>query len=88
MKRAPLPTGIAPAEQGLLERLARGRNTTQKVVRRAKIVLAHASGMSRVAISETLQTSRPTVDMWLQRFRIGGVDALLRDAPRPGASSP
>ena len=88
MSRASLPTLIDPAQRGLLERLARGRNTPHKVVLRTRIVLDHASGMSKVAISERLQTSRPTVDMWLPRFRVGTVDALLRDAPRPGGKPP
>jgi transposase len=88
MARASLPTVIAPAERELLERLAGGRNTAQKVVLRARIVLAHASGMNKVAISQKLQTSRPTVDVWLKRFRSGGVDALLQDAPRPGGKHP
>jgi transposase len=88
MKNASVPTSIAPTEQVLLERLTRGRNTAQKVVLRAKIVMAHASGLNKVAISKMLQTSRPTVDLWLQRFLSGGVDALLRDAPRPGGKQP
>ena len=88
MVRASFPTVIAPAEQGFLERLARGRNTAQKVVLRARIVLSHAGGLNKVTISQTLQTSRPTVDLWLQRFRHGGLEALLRDAPRPGGKPP
>jgi len=81
-------TLIDPVQQGFLERLARGRNTPHKVVLRAKIVLGHAEGLSKVALSKRLQTSRPTVDVWLQRFREGGVEALLRDAPRPGGKQP
>ena len=88
MSKASLPTVIDPTQEGLLERLARGRNTPHKVVLRTKIVLDHAEGMSKVAIGESLQMSRPTVDLWLQRFRGGGVDALLRDAPRPGGKVP
>jgi len=87
MVRASFPTVIAPAEQGFLERLARGRNTAQKVVLRARIVLSHAGGLNKVTISQTLQTSRPTVDLWLQRFRHGGLEALLRDAPRPASAA-
>jgi transposase len=88
MSNTSLPTIVESAQRSLLERLARGRNTPHKVVLRAKIVLGHAEGMSKVAISETLQTSRPTVDVWLQRFRTGGVQALLQDAPRPGGKQP
>lgn len=82
------PTIVEPAQRSLLERLARGRNTAQKVALRANIVLGHAEGLSKVALSERLQTSRPTVDVWLERFREGGVEALLRDAPRPGGKQP
>lgn len=88
MRKTSLPTVIEPVQQDLLERLARGRNTAQKVALRAKIVLRHAEGLSKVAIRKTLQTSRPTVDVWLERFRGGGVEALLRDAPRPGGKQP
>jgi len=88
MSKTSLPTVIEPAQQRLLERLARGRNTPHKVVLRTKIVLGHAAGMSKVAISEKLQTSRPTVDVWLERFRVSGVEGLLRDAPRPGGKQP
>jgi len=88
MKTGAIPTVISQQQRQLLERLARGRNTAQKLVLRARIVLDHGDGMSKVAISESLQTSRPTVDLWLERFRVGGVDALLRDAPRPGGKQP
>jgi transposase len=88
MRTAAIPTVISQEQRQLLERLARGRNTAHKLVLRARIVLGHGNCMSKVAISRMLQTSRPTVDMWLQRFRSGGVDALLRDAPRPGGKPP
>lgn len=88
MKKTSLSTPIESVQQSLLERLARGRNTPHKVVLRARIVLSHAEGMSKVAIGNMLQVSRPTVDVWLKRFRVGGVDALLRDAPRPGGKKP
>jgi len=88
MSKTSLPTVVEPAQRHLLERLARGRNTAQKVALRAKIVLGHADGWSKVALRSTLHTSRPTVDVWLARFREGGVEALLRDAPRPGGKPP
>ena len=88
MSKTSLPTVVDSAQRSLLERLARGRNTPHKVVLRSRIVLSHAGGLSKVAISQRLQTSRPTVDLWLQRFRGGGVEALLRDAPRSGGKPP
>ncbi|MDH3259043.1 MAG: IS630 family transposase [Deltaproteobacteria bacterium] len=67
-----------------LLRLARGRNTAQKVVLRAKIVLKMMEGVKKKHIAEQLGTSRPTVNLWIQRYEEGGTEALLRDASRPG----
>jgi len=67
-----------------LNKLVSGRNTAQKVVMRAKIVLAHQSGHSKVRISKDLKVSRPTIDVWLKRYKEHGVAGLLKDATRPG----
>jgi transposase len=88
MKTTAIPATISPEQRQLLEQLARGRNTPHKLVVRSRIVLHHGDGMSKTAISVALQTSRPTINLWLARFRDGGVDALLRDAPRPGGKQP
>lgn len=69
--------------QNLL-RLVRGRNTAQKVVLRAKIVLQVVEGLKKKHIAEQLSTSRTTVDLWLKRYQEGGIEALLRDASRAG----
>lgn len=37
-----------------------------------------------MAIAASLGTSRPTVDLWLKRYKEAGVQGLLRDAPRSG----
>ena len=84
MRTAAIPTVITPEQRQVLEGLARGRNTPHKVVVRSRIVLGHGDGMSKLAIGKAVQMSRPTIDLWLGRFRSGSVDALLRDAPRPG----
>ena len=65
-------------------RLARSRNTAQKVVLRAKIVLKMMEGLKKKDIAEQLGTSRMTVDLWLGRYKKGGIEALLKDAPRSG----
>jgi len=71
-------------ERRNLLRLVQGRNTAQKVVLRAKIVLHMAEGLRKKHIAEQLRTSRTTVDLWLKRYQEGGIEALLRDASRPG----
>lgn len=67
-----------------LLRLARGRNTAQKIVLRAKIVLKVIEGLKKKHIAEQLDTSRPTVNLWVKRYVKGGIEAILVDAPRPG----
>lgn len=67
-----------------LLRLSRGRNTAQKVVLRAKIVLKMMDGIKKKHIAEQLGTSRPTVNLWIQRYEQGGTEALLIDASRSG----
>jgi transposase len=46
--------------------------------------LQPASGSSVHRASEALAISEPTVRLWRDRFRTGGIDALTTDAPRPG----
>jgi transposase len=67
-----------------LEQLVRTRTTPQRVVERARIVLASSDGLSGNAICETVGVSRPTVTMWLDRYETDGVEALLGDRPRSG----
>ena len=71
-------------EKQELVRLARGRNTPQKVALRSKIVLLADEGVNKRRIADGLNTTRPTVYLWLERFAEGGVDSLKQDAPRPG----
>jgi transposase len=75
---------LAPGEQELLEGLVRGRNTAQKVVLRARIILGGSEGVSNNHLAKQLSITRPTVLLWRQRFAHARVAGLLRDAPRPG----
>ena len=67
-----------------LEQLVSKRTTPQRVVERAKIVLASAEGMSGSQICSRVGVSRPTVTLWLDRYEADGVGALLQDRPRSG----
>jgi transposase len=51
---------------------------------RARIVLLASQGMANRRIAQDLGTSRPTVVLWRNRFRTGGVAALLEEAPGRG----
>ena len=67
-----------------LERLVRLRTAEQRLVMRARIVLAAADGRANQVIARELDVSRPTVLQWRARFSQGGVDTLAHDHPRPG----
>jgi transposase len=60
------------------------RNTPQKIVFRARIVLLAAEGKANRRIAHELRTSRPTVILWRQRFAEGGAAALTEDAAGRG----
>ncbi len=74
---------LEEVREGLL-RLARGRNTAQKVVLRANIVLKMMEGLQKKHIAEQLGTTRPTVYLWIKRYEKGGIEGLQRDASRSG----
>lgn len=75
---------VSPRDRALLEALVRGRNTPQKVVARARIVLGAAEGQPNASLARQLALSRPTVLLWRARYTHAGVTGLLKDAPRPG----
>ncbi len=82
--RTTKPIQFTREEQKEVLRLARGRNTAQKVVLRAKIICKKMEGMSQREIANELRTTRVTVGLWLKRYQEGGVTALLKDAYRSG----
>lgn len=75
---------LTEAERATLQRWSRGRSTPQRLVLRAKIVLAAAAGSRNDAIAEQLGTSRKTVGLWRARFAEQRLAGIERDAPRPG----
>lgn len=79
---------IGAADRERLERLVRDRNTPQKVVWRARIVLGAADGLNAVTIAATVGKSVLTVRRWRRRYEAKGVDGLLKDATRPPRRKP
>jgi transposase len=75
---------VSEGERAELERLIRGRNTPQKVVMRARIVLLTADGVKTSEIMEQVKTTCPTITRWRQRYAEKGVAGLCKDATRPG----
>lgn len=75
---------LSAAERIELDALVRRRKTAQGLARRARIVLAAASGLENKAIVEALGIDANTVGKWRRRFAEHRLDGLY-DEPRPGA---
>ncbi|MCL5670548.1 MAG: IS630 family transposase [Acidobacteria bacterium] len=74
-----------PSEQRqLLQSWINAKNTPQKVAFRARVVMMASEGHANRDIARTLETSRPTVLLWRERFAAQGPQALLEDAPGRG----
>lgn len=79
---------ITPEHRQELERLVRAGKTEQRIALRARIVLGAAEGTSNNALAKALNTSRPTVLDWRQRFTEGGMHALYGNRPRGRSFKP
>ena len=67
-----------------LDSMAHRARTAPLLARRARIVLACATGLDNTTVARKLRMSQPTVGRWRQRFIDKRLDGLL-DEPRPGA---
>ena len=83
MRTAP-PLLLSPEERSVLRTWTRARSLPLRIVQRAQIVTMAAEGITNQDIAETLHISRPTVQLWRERFLALRVDGLQQDAPRPG----
>ena len=74
---------LSPTDRKRLQAIVDDRNSPQKHVWRARIVLATADGLGTAAIMRTADVSKTAVWRWQERFMAEGVDGLLRDKTRP-----
>src|SRR3954464_7508194 len=74
---------MSAADRARLEAVVADRDSPQKHVWRARIVLATADGLGTGEIVRRTGKSKPCVWRWQERFVRGGVAALRRDRPRP-----
>ena len=75
---------LSPEERGTLSHWVAGRSFPFRLVQRARIIHMAADGLLNKAIARTLKISRPTVQLWRQRFLSLRLPGLEKDAPRPG----
>jgi transposase len=79
---------LSAEDRARLETVVADRNSAQKHVWRAKIVLATAEGCGTTEIMRRAGVSKPCVWRWQSRFMVEGVGGLLRDKTRPPGTPP
>jgi len=86
--RSGVEVRLNPGDRERLEAVVGDRNSPQKHVWRAEIVLLTADGLGTNAIMRRTGKSKPCVWRWQERFMTGGVDGLLHDKTRPPGKAP
>src|SRR3712207_4886734 len=79
---------VSAADRARLEAVVADRNSPQKHVWRARIILATAEGRGTVEITRRAGVSKPCVRRWQARFAAEGAAGLLRDRTRPPGTPP
>ncbi len=79
---------VSSADIRRLKTLVQDRNTPQKHVWRAEIVLLTAGGVGTNAIMRRTAKSKTCVWRWQERFIDEGFDGLMRDKTRPSRIKP
>lgn len=67
-----------------LRALSLGKRVEVRLQQRARIVMLAAKGMQNKDIALEVGLDRRQVALWRERFLQGGIEALRKDAPRPG----
>ena len=88
MSRSAAPILLSDQERTTLRTWARSRTQPQRLVQRAQIILLAGEGVENQDIAVRLHVSRPTVQLWRERFLALRTSGLEKDAPRPGRIPP
>ena len=86
--RSGISITVSPSDLRRLEAIIADRNSAQKHVWRARIVLLTADGLGTTAIMREAGVSKTCVWRWQERFMAEGVAGLLRDRTRPSGIAP
>ena len=78
------PIMLSPDERLKLTAWARATSLPVRLVQRAQIITMAADGITNQDIAQRLNISRPTVQLWRDRFLALRMAGLEKDAPRPG----
>jgi transposase len=86
--RKGIEVDVSAADRARLEAIVADRNSPQKHVWRARIILATADGCGTAAVMRRAGMSKPSVWRWQERFMAEGVDGLRHDKTRPARIPP
>ena len=84
--RTGISIDVTASDRERLLAIVADRNSPQKHVWRARIVLLSADGHGTAAIMRQVGVAKTAVWRWQERFMRAGVDGLLRDKTRLRAS--
>jgi transposase len=79
---------LTEADRHALTAIVTDRNSPQKHVWRAQIVLLTADGCGTMELTRRTGTSKTSVWRWQERFLAEGLPGLLRDKTRPSRIPP
>src|ERR687893_337935 len=74
---------VCSADRARLAAIVSDRNSPQKHVWRAEVVLLSADRLGTAEIMRRTGLSKPSVWRWQERYIEAGVDGLVRDRTRP-----
>ncbi|MGH9433760.1 MAG: IS630 family transposase [Terriglobia bacterium] len=83
MSKKALEVKLIPEDKATLQRWASAPTTEQRLMLRARILLAAAGGEATQSIAGREKVRRATISKWRRRYRERGL-AGLQDAPRSG----
>jgi hypothetical protein len=76
---------LTPKDKAFLRGLLCDGQTPLKVARRAQILLGRANAQQRIVwLGEKIELDEATIWRVCERYRAGGLEAALYDAPRTG----
>lgn len=75
---------LSPEEEATINRWAHGKSFPLRLVQRAQIIRLTADGVFNHDIAKRVGVSRPTVQLWRERFLSLRLPGLEKDAPRSG----
>lgn len=78
------PIVLSPEERSTLDAWSRQRSAPLRLIQRANIIRMASDGVTSQDIASRINISRPTVQLWRERFLSLRLSGLEKDAPRPG----